>query len=268
MPHLSAKPLAAAIALLVFAATPSAAQAPAPQQAPAQAQQPAPAPAPPKPYEKVPVILAPGITDPSLDAFRKQITDIAARKDRAAIARLVTAKDFFWERESGNAADKDKPSVENFATAIGLDAKDGSGWRALADYANESSVSQGGDREDFVCTPATPVFDEKKFEALIQSSDTDPGEWGYPLQDGVEMRDSAAPGAKIVEKLGQHFIRAMPEDTPPPSGPSMLRIVAPSGKVGYVPIDALLPLGIDQLCYTKQADGWKIAGYVGEGAAE
>jgi hypothetical protein len=39
--------------------------------------------------------------------------------------------------------------------------------------------------------------------------------------------------------------------------------VTPSGKVGYVPIDTVSPLGNDQLCYVKDATGWKIAGFVG-----
>ena len=33
--------------------------------------------------------------------------------------------------------------------------------------------------------------------------------------------------------------------------------------VGYVPADALSPLGNDQLCYVKDATGWKIGGFVG-----
>lgn len=268
MLHIPIAPLATALALLLLVASPGAAQAPASPQPPPQAQEPPSAPAPPKPYDKVAVTLAPGISDPSLDAFRKKLADAAARKDRAALARLVTAKGFFWERENGDAADKNKPGIDNLAAAIGLEAKDGSGWALLADYAGETSLSQVGDRKDFVCAPATPIFDEKQFEALLQSSETDAGEWGYPLRDGIEVRDSAAPNAKPVEKLGQHFVRVMPEETPPSATAPMLRIVAPSGKLGYIALEALLPLGLDQLCYIKEPDGWKVAGYVGDGAAE
>ena len=274
MPQVPVRPIAAILSLapiFLFAAT-AVAQAPAPRQAPPQAQQ-APAkaaqPAPPKPYKKVSVTLAPSVADPTLDAFRKQLADIAARKDRAALARLVVPKEFFWERENGNAADRDKSSMENFVAATGLDAKDGSGWQLIADYASESSASQVGDRKDFVCAPATPVFDEKEYDAILQATETDPGEWGYPLKDGIEVRDTAAPNAKILEKLGQHFVRVFPEDAPPTAAsPAALRIVTLSGKLGYIPPESLLPLGVDQLCYIKQADGWKIAGYVGEGAAE
>jgi hypothetical protein len=43
----------------------------------------------------------------------------------------------------------------------------------------------------------------------------------------------------------------------------MLRIVTPSGKLGYVPMMTVLPIVTDQLCYSKDAGGWKIAGYAG-----
>lgn len=268
MPHLPVKLSSAALALvavLVLTAMPGVGQTPPQtpqQQAPAQERPPS----PPKPYDKVPVTLAPGVTDPSLNAFRKQLADVAARKDRNALAGLTVAKEFFWERENGNAADKNKSGVENLATAVGLDAKDDSGWRLLADYAQESSVSQVGDRKDFVCAPATPIFDDKQFEAILKSTETDPGEWGYPLRDGVEVRDSAAANAKPVEKLGQYFVRVLPDETSSNSArPLALRIVLPSGKTGYIPEDALLPLGVDQLCFIKQAGAWKIAGYIGEG---
>jgi hypothetical protein len=44
---------------------------------------------------------------------------------------------------------------------------------------------------------------------------------------------------------------------------ALVRVVTPSGKVGYVPDDAIGSLDLDQLCYLKDAAGWKIAGYAG-----
>jgi hypothetical protein len=62
----------------------------------------------------------------------------------------------------------------------------------------------------------------------------------------------------------------MPEQPPsgaqgnaPPPGADFVRVVTPSGKVGYVPDEALASLDVDQLCYIKDAAGWKIAGYAG-----
>ena len=40
-------------------------------------------------------------------------------------------------------------------------------------------------------------------------------------------------------------------------------IVTPSGKTGFVPAEALNPLGNDQLCYSKEGGGWKISGVIG-----
>jgi hypothetical protein len=45
----------------------------------------------------------------------------------------------------------------------------------------------------------------------------------------------------------------------------MVRVVTPSGKVGYISADILAPLGNDQLCYVKDAGGWKITGFIGTG---
>jgi hypothetical protein len=267
MPSVTLPSIAAALALaslLLCGANPALAQTPpAAQQG---APQPPPQPAPPRPYKKVPATLAAPLNDPSLEAFRKQLADIAQRKDRTALAALVVGNGFFWERESGNGADEKKSGLDNFAAASGLDAKDGSGWEFLADYAAEPTASPVGDRKDLVCSPANPVFKEEEFIAIVKSTDTSPGEWGFPLKDGVEARETAAADSKVVEKLGAHFVRVMPDNAPPDEAASKLRIVTPAGKVAFVPAEALSPLGIDQLCYVKEAGGWKIAGYVGEGA--
>ena len=37
--------------------------------------------------------------------------------------------------------------------------------------------------------------------------------------------------------------------------------VTPTGKVGYVLDDAIGALDSDQLCFVKEAAGWKITGY-------
>ena len=69
----------------------------------------------------------------------------------------------------------------------------------------------------------------------------------------------------MVEKLGMQFIWVMMDDSPAGQASDMLRVVTPSGKLGFVPMDALSPLGSDQICYAKDAGGaWKIAGFIGE----
>ena len=238
------------------------------QEQPATAQEQPQGPAPPKPYKKVAVSLPPPINDPSFEAFRKQLADIAERKDRTALVAMIVSEGFFWEREAGDGADEKKSGIDNLATAIGLDAPDGLGWEFLADYAAEPTASAVGDRQNMICAPAYPVFDEDEFIDVLQATETNPIEWGYPTRDGLEAREAAKPDSKLVEKLGMHLVRVVFDDVPPDSAGPMLRIVTPSGKLAFIPAEALSPLGIDQLCYIKQDGAWKIVGYVGEGAPQ
>jgi hypothetical protein len=60
-----------------------------------------------------------------------------------------------------------------------------------------------------------------------------------------------------------YFVRVMPDDRAGSTDSPMLRVVAPSGKVGFIPVDALNPLGNDQICYSKDGSGWKISGFIG-----
>ncbi len=238
-----------------------------PQQRPQQQQQQqaAPAQAPPAPYQPVSISAPPAMNDPAFEAFRKQLGEAARRKDRAALARLVVAKDFFWLSEKGDHADKKRSGVDNLARALGLNAKDGMGWEALAGYAADPTGMPIPGKKDTFCAPADPVFDIKQLEELAKKTGTNESEWGYPAQPGIEVRASAQPTAPVTEKLGMHFVRVMEEEgpEPPPGQMPMLKIVAPSGKVGYVPADALSPFGNDQLCYAKDAGGWKVGGFVG-----
>ena len=77
------------------------------------------------------------------------------------------------------------------------------------------------------------------------------------------MKASAQANAPVIEKIGMIFVRVMP-DLAPNASQEFMRIVTPSGKVGFVPAEAINPLGSDQLCYGKDAGGaWKIVGMIG-----
>jgi hypothetical protein len=223
-----------------------------------------PPPAPIKPYPAVAVTLPVAFTDQSFAAFRKQLGDIAQRKDRAALAKLVVAQGFFWMQEK-DVADKRKPGMANFASAVDLDAKDGSGWELLSSYANEPTAEPLPDRQNVICAPAEANFDAKAFEALINATKTQPPEWGYPTADGLEVRDAAKANAPVIDKLSTTLVRVLPDSAGPDDNqpPPFLHIATPSGKAGFVPTEALSSLGGDQICYTKDGAGWKIAGYYG-----
>jgi hypothetical protein len=248
------------VAACLLAATPGHAQQ-LPQLKP-------PPPAPVKPFQAVVVTPPAAFTDPSFTAFRAQLADAVQHKDRAALGKLVVAQGFFWVQDK-DLADVHKPGIANLATAIDLDAKDGSGWDMLDGFAHETTGEPLPDRQTVICAPAAPRFDLKALEALIKSTQTDPPDWGYPTKDGLEVRGAAKPDAPVVEKIGLILVRVLPDSPPPddPNQPPFMHVALPSGKTGFVSIEALSSLGGDQMCYTKDASGWKITGYYG-GAAQ
>jgi hypothetical protein len=256
---------AALLLVLALAPAPAGAQ-PAPKGGPPQA---APQQAKgQKPYKPVAVKLPPILNDPSFDAFRKEVTAVAQRKDRAALARMVVAKGFFWEREDGKGADDAKSGLDNLAVALNLDADDGMGWNALAKAVSDGHAAADAQRKGVVCAPAPPGVDDKDFDALAQATGTEPIDWGFPNTPGVEVRAAPRPDAPVIEKLGLFLIRAA-EETPASAlegtSPDWVHIVTPGGKVGYVPSTAMSPLAADQICYLKDASGWKLSGIVGGG---
>jgi len=226
---------------------------------------PAQAPAPPKPYKPVAVAPAAPANDPSFDAFRKQLADIAKKKDKSALGQIVVAQGFFWEGESGDQADKKKSSIENLAAAIALDDKQGIGWDSLNAAAQEPTLEAYGDKQGVMCAPASPKFDEKAFDELTKDTQTDVSEWGIPIKAGIEVRGAAQANAPVIDKLTANLIRVLPDESTSSAGgppPAFLRVVLPSGKVGYAPVDAIAPMASDQICYQKDGNNWKIVGYV------
>jgi hypothetical protein len=266
MRHLSPLSLAlavTAVALVSLIAPAAAAQS---QQKSPPPQQQAPQPAPPKPYKPLAVTLPAPVSDPSFDAFRKEIVGVAQRKDRAALARMVVAKGFFWEREDGKRAPK-KSGADILAQALNLAAKDGSGWEALAGFAAEPTAAPLPERKEVLCAPANPDFDERGLEELAQTTDTDPLEWGYPLRADVDVRETPSATAPVIEKLGMHFVRVLDDESQSTANTAgeWLRVVAPSGKIGFVPADTLTSPAGAQLCFVKDGSAWKIAGLIGGG---
>jgi hypothetical protein len=276
--HLSRRSaLVLAAALLTI---PAVAQQPRPNQLPppgppqAQPQRPggpqppaaqAPAPAPIKPYQALAIKMPTPSTDASFAAFRKQLADVAKRKDRNALARLVVNQGFFWESESGDKAEKKKPGVANLEQAIGgLSGPDAQGWDVLAQAAEDPTVEPLPDHAGVMCGPAGPEIDGQAFEALVKQTGTEPGDWAFPVAPDLEVRSAGQPNAPVIEKLGLHLIRVFAEEPPanaPQTAPTFIRVVTPSGKTGFVAIEGISPIGFDQLCYIKDAAGWKITGF-------
>src|SRR5262245_32359077 len=183
-----------------------------PQPQPPQAQQQAPQTqqaAPPKPYQ--PLAVQPPLpnTDPSFEAFRKQLAAVAAKKDRAGLSKLVVTNGFFWEGETGDRINKRRSSMDNLAAAIGLNDKEGTGWLVLGAAAMEPTLEEIEGRKGVMCAPASPKFDEQSFEALLKATDTDAEEWGFPTKDKIEVRGASQPNAPIIETLGLFLVRVL-----------------------------------------------------------
>ena len=222
--------------------------------------------APIKPYQPVATTLPTTVNDPAFEAFRKQLGEIAVKKDKAGLARMVVAQGFFWKGEKGERADKNKSGMDNLTAAVQLNAKDNSGWDQLATYAFDPTAAPVTSIKDVICSPADAVFDDKEMENLLKATQTDLEEWGYPLIAGIEVRATRLINAPVIETLGLHFIRVLVDESAVNVGPNqlpLLQIVTPTGKTGFIPEFALAALGNDQLCYRKDADGWKITGYIG-----
>jgi len=234
---------------------------PPPQRGPAAPPQ-QPAAAPVKPYKAVAISAPAAVTDPSFEAFRKQLGAVAEKKDRKALAGLV-AQNFFWMGEKGDKADKKKPGIENLAKAIQLDGKEAPGWELLGAASNDPTGTPFPDRKDTICSPADPTFNPQELEALAKATGTEEGDWAYPTQTGLEVHSGPQPNSPVVEKLGLHFVRVMEDNAPGNQQSPMLKVVTPSGKTGFVPAEALSPLGSDQLCFSKEGAGWKISGFIG-----
>jgi hypothetical protein len=235
--------------------------APPPQRGPAAPPQ-QPAAAPVKPYKPVSITAPAAVADPSFEAFRKQLGAVAEKKDRKALAGLVVPN-FFWMGEKGDKADKKKPGVENLAKAIQLDGEEAPGWEILGAASNDPTGTPFPDRKDTICSPADPTFNAQELEALAKATGTDEGDWAYPTQTGIEVHSGPQPNSPVVEKLGLHFVRVMQDNAPGDQQNPMLKVVTPSGKTGFVPAEALSPLGNDQLCFSKEGGGWKISGFIG-----
>jgi hypothetical protein len=220
--------------------------------------------APIKPFAVVAATPPGPYGDPSFQAFRAQLAEVAAHKDRAALAKLVVAQGFFWLQDK-DRADPHKSGVDNLAKAIDLGAQDGSGWDTVSAFASDPTGAELPEHKGVICAPADPAIDPKAFQALAEATQTDPSEWGYPLKDGIEVRAAAQPNAPVIEKLGTNLVRVLPDQSPQdnPNQPAFLHVATPSGKSGYIAMDAIAPLGGDQMCYSKDAGGWKIAGYLG-----
>lgn len=215
-----------------------------------------------KPYKAVEVTIPTPPADKSLDAFRKQLAAIAQRKDRAALAKLVAAKDFFWESDFGGMFDAKKSGLDNLANALRLGEASGRGWAALAAFAAEPTIGRAALNPHSHCAPAPPQYEDAELAALGEETNTDVVDWSYPRQAGLQVRADAAKDAGVVETLGHILVRVLGAEG---AGRAWLKVATPGGRIGYVPGAALVSTVANRLCFAKDGAAWRITGYVGGG---
>ena len=183
------------------------------------------------------------------------------------------SKGFFWERQNGEGADNTKSGIDNLGKAIGLNSADDQdiGWDTIAIYANDPTATEMASRKGVLCGPADPAFKVADLEAVLKATGTDLGEWVYPIEDRIELHAAPSETAPVVETLGLIFLRLLPGDAPgdpdnstDEDGAGFIRLVSPSGKIGYAKADGVASLGVSQLCYVKDGGAWKITGVVGD----
>ena len=193
-----------------------------------------PPPAPIKPYQPVAVTPPAPLNDPGFVAFRKQLADVAAHKDRAALAKLVVAQNFFWVQDK-DLADPNKSGIDNLAKAIGLDAKDGAGLgRSCAASPTSRRPPNLPHQKGVFCAPG-------RSRPSIRRRSRRSARRPRPIRRNGAIRSKPAskctprrkPNAPVVEKLGMNLVRVLPDSGQQGDAnqPMFLHVALPDGKI-------------------------------------
>ena len=225
---------------------------------------------PPKPYTPVAITLPAVSDDASFATFQAKLAAVAKRRVYAELAQLVQAQGFFWDRDFGHGFDPRKPGVDNFAAAIQLEHRNGSGWDLLAAMAAEAAVDPLDSRPGVVCAPARPAYDGVALTQLLNKTYTGVIDWAYPRAAETPIRAVPQPAAAVIGTLGLNFVRLLsfegPDSEPAPGRTQWARVAAPDGALGFVAPNSLLSLTTERICYIKDPiGGWRIAGYIAGG---
>ncbi len=225
---------------------------------------------PPRPYAAV-AITRPAVSDDaSFTAFRAAVAAAAKSRLYSELSPLVLERGFFWGRDFGQRLDPRKPPVDNLAAAIALEQGNGSGWHALATFAEETAVEPLDSRPGVICAPARPDYDGIAFAKLLDASVTNDIDWAYPRADETAVRAAATPDAAKIGTIGRHFVRLLSFEgagnEPAPGRTKWARVALPDAKQGFVAPGSLMSLTAERLCYIKDPTvGWRIAGYIAGG---
>ena len=174
----------------------------------------------PQAYKPVAIKLPQPVQDPSFAAFRKQLADIAKRKDRAALAKHV-AGNFFWLTDDGkDIAQQERSGIDNLARALYLDNPDSEGWDILATFAADATGDAAPERKGVICAPGEPKLDSAAAQALGDATGTSSAFWYYPAKDGLEVPSGGPRTARSAASSACSWCGCIPTcRRPPPCTP-------------------------------------------------
>jgi len=227
------------------------------------------------PYTAVKVQLA-DVHEPDapFKQMRKAFAEAVSKKDEQRLFTLV-GPTFVWSSQGlpKDTFDFGRDALHNFKVAFGFrepgkdvdgGVADGPYWDLLAAFTAEKAFFVTAGR--LVCGPiSATVVDEDTFERAKETIDADDSiEWYFTLAD-TPVTATPAGGALIgqVKQVALPVVDAHPpaqgESVPPVTH---LKVLLPSGKSGWIPASAAIPLVTDRLCYALTAKGeQRISGF-------
>ena len=203
------------------------------------------------------------LSDAGFDAMRKQLGEAAKRKDRAALAKLVVAQGLLLgAREPRHRRQAQVRRRQSWRPRSASNNKDSAGWDILAGYAEDPTAAPSAEHKGAFCAPADPAFNRKEFDELIKATQSE------RANGAIRCR----PASRCIARAGQcagdrqarpHFRARDAGEPRPPPPPMCASSRRRQGRLCSV--DAIAPVGNDQLCYVKDGGAWKIGGYIGGG---
>jgi hypothetical protein len=215
--------------------------------------------------------------DPAFEAMRKSFAGAVARKDANAVFDLI-APGFVWTVGGALSGDYDpsRSALHHFKVLFGFreygkdvdgGVADGPYWSSLTTFANEQTYYQT-ESGNLVCSPlAASVENEDTMEEARNKVETDDGaEWYFVLRDTPVARavnDRGLPIARLnQEAVPILSVHPKAEEGKEAPTPTHFEVLLPSGRAGWIPAEAALPLDTGRLCYIAVPGGaWKIAIY-------
>jgi hypothetical protein len=213
--------------------------------------------------------------DAAFAKMQKSFADAVAKKDAQALFSLV-GPTFVWmaQGELSNQFDLGRDALHNFKVVFGFRelGKDADGavaggpnWEALTAFAADKFFYAATDT--LVCGPTgAMVVDDRVFDSAKQTIAADDSvEWYFTVTDTTATAAPTGPGSSVgsVSRLALPVLNVYPPAGGQPGPPAThVQVLLPSGKSGWIPTSAAIPLVTDRLCYAVTPDGnWKIAGF-------